>query len=1012
VPVRAALLVALAVAAGSAARATETSVAGQWAGPYAWPIVAVHATLMPNGKILLWDDHTDNAGVQVWDPVGDSLTATPYVARSLFCSGHTVLPDGRVLAVGGQVSSNVGVAESNLFDAGSGTWEIGADMAFARYYPTATALPDGRVLATSGAINCATCSESGGSHDGLALLPEVYDPHMDAWTTLTGASLSLPMYPHLFLVPDGRVVAVASAEDPVMARALDLQSQQWEVLDPAVYDGGSSVMYRPGKILKTGSARNPNYPTSPASTSAVVLDMTEAAPRWHAVSPMAVGRTQHNLTVLPTGDVLAIGGAPTSNPYAVETAVKAVEIWSPATEQWTTAASMSEPRLYHSIALLLPDARVLVAGGGRFGPDYPSAEVYSPPYLFQGARPAIASAPAELAYGRPIAIGTPDAARVAKVTLLALGSVTHAFNESQRYVELPFVPSAGGIQATAPAGRSVAPPGYYMLFIVDNTGVPSVARIVRLPAPWEDVAAPSAPWDLTASSAPGRVLLTWSPASDDTGVVRYNVHRGASAGFTPSAANRIGTSSATSFTDTGFALGTYAYRVTAEDAAGHVGPPSNAASITADADTTLPSVAITAPAPGSVVSGSVAVTAAASDDIGLTGVQFVLDGVPLGALDKTAPYTVDWNSHRANHGEHLLAARAQDARGNTVISAPVTVTVSNDTVEGLVAAYSFDEGAGAIARDVSGNGNRGTITGAAWTSSGHSGAALSFDGAGDSMQIPYSPSIDVSGKGLTLEAWVNINGSSSVDYVLLSKPWTDGSAGLPGYQYAIEYDANGTHTLDFYLSDTTGTKRGPYRMTPATSSWTHVAYTFDGTLVSGYLDGVLKLAAPLDADIQSRPSSLRIGVDGTGNQGFKGRIDDLRIYDRALSQTEIQADLSRPVPRAIPPVSGLTASRIAGGINLAWNVAGCGAPGYHVVFGALLSLPAYDVSGGVCGLGTSGSFSWGGVPAGSLWFVVVGDDPSGTEGSWGTRNPGGSMKGNVPSGVCGAVSRVSLSACP
>jgi len=100
----------------SNAGSNDPSLYGRWAGPYAWPLVSVHATLMPNGKVLLWDDHTDNSGVQVWDPATDTMSAPPYVDRALFCSGHVVLTDGRVLAIGGQLSTNVGVKEANLFD--------------------------------------------------------------------------------------------------------------------------------------------------------------------------------------------------------------------------------------------------------------------------------------------------------------------------------------------------------------------------------------------------------------------------------------------------------------------------------------------------------------------------------------------------------------------------------------------------------------------------------------------------------------------------------------------------------------------------------------------------------------------------------------------------------------------------------------------------------------------------------------------------------------------------------
>ena len=1005
----------------SNAGANDPSLYGRWAGPYAWPLVAVHATLMPNGKVLLWDDHTDNSGVQVWDPATDTMSAPPYVDRALFCSGHVVLTDGRVLAVGGQLSTNVGVKEANLFDPATQTWSTRANMHYGRYYPTATLLPDGRVLAVGGADNCPTCSNSGGSHDGLALIPEIYDPVANSWSKLTNASLSLPMYTHLFVLPDGRVMAAASAEDPIAARALDIEQQTWTVVDPTVFDGGSSVMFRPGRILKTGSARNPNYPVAPAAATAYVLDANVAQPAWRAVTPMALARTQHNLTVLPDGDVLAVGGGTTSDAYQTAAAARPAEIWSPATEAWTTMASMTEPRLYHATALLLPDARVLVAGGGRFGPDFPSGEIFSPPYLFKGARPTITSAPAVVQYNSHLTVGTPDGARIAKVSLVALGSVTHAFNQTQRYVELPFTPVSGGLDVAAPTHPNAVPPGYHMLFLVDDAGVPSVAAILRIPAPWEDDVPPSAPSNLTGSLSPGREVLTWSAATDNVAVVRYNIHRATAAPVVPSPANRVGVSVATTYTDTGFAAGTYFYVVTAEDAAANVGPNSNGVRATVAADATPPAVTLTAPSQGSILSGVVAVAAVASDDVGVSGVQFLLDGAALGAEDTAAPFTLDWNTNQASNGAHVLRAVARDARGNTTTSAGVAVTVTNGLIPGLVAAYALDEGTGTLVRDASGNTNRGALTGAIWTFAGHTGGALTYDGSSDYVQVPNSPSINVSGKGLTVEMWANITAGSAVDYVLLAKPWTNGSTASPSYQYAIEFDANGGHTLDFYVSDTTSTRRGPYQMTPVTGSWTHLAYTFDGTTVKGYLDGVLKISAPLDADIQGRPSNLLVGADGGLGQGFKGRLDDVRIYNRALTQSEVQTDRGRPVPPAVPPVpdgtfgTAMKPARLSGdgsSIGLSWDVSSCAAKGYHALYGSLSAVSSYQVSGGVCGLGTTGAFTWTGVPAGDLWFVVVASDPGGTEGSWGTRSPGGAMNATTPSGLCGTTARVNLSACP
>ena len=158
---------------------------------------------------------------------------------------------------------------------------------------------------------------------------------------------------------------------------------------------------------------------------------------------MVFPRAYHTLTILPDGNVLVTGGGPTTDAVGVNDAIKAAELWSPVTETWATMASMQKPRLYHSTALLLPDARVWVAGGGRFNgvnepTDQLSSEIYSPPYLFKGTRPVITSAPVQIGYGGTMTVQTPDASRIASVSLIKLGSVTHAFNMDQRYVPLSF----------------------------------------------------------------------------------------------------------------------------------------------------------------------------------------------------------------------------------------------------------------------------------------------------------------------------------------------------------------------------------------------------------------------------------------------------------------------------------------------------------------------------------------------------------------------------------------------
>jgi hypothetical protein len=197
---------------------------------------------------------------------------------------------------------------------------------------------------------------------------------------------------------------------------------------------------------------------------------------------MAFPRTYHNLTSLPDGNVLVTGGTETTDPDNRAVSVLAAEMWSPSTQAFTTMASMVTPRVYHSTALLLPDGRVLVAGGGEYNgtmPDQLNAEIYSPPYLFKGARPTVTSYPSTLQYGGSFAVQTPDAANIASVSLIRLGSVTHAFNQNQRFIPLSFTASSGSLTIQEPANANIAPPGHYMLFLVNSAGVPSVGAIVQ-----------------------------------------------------------------------------------------------------------------------------------------------------------------------------------------------------------------------------------------------------------------------------------------------------------------------------------------------------------------------------------------------------------------------------------------------------------------------------------------------------------------------------------------------------
>jgi hypothetical protein len=467
-------------AAGAPPPPPDPSQVGQWSSVASWPVLPIHVTLMPNGKVLAFGhDAANNTTLgTVWNPSANSFQSTSFSGGDLFCAGHGLLPDGRVFIAGGHNMANyVGLKNGTIFNPATSAWSSATPMTYGRWYPTVTSLPDGRQLVTSGAINCDGCN---------ATVPEIYNPTTNTWTRLTGASLNIPIYPHMFVLPDGRVLNTGSYELPTATRALDVNAQTWTTIDPTVLDAGSAAMYLPGKILKTGTSATSDPPFVPSAATAYVLDMTQGSPAWRTVSPMAFPRAYHTMTVLPDGNVLVTGGVGTTDPDNISTAAFAAEMWSPTSERFTAMAPMATPRVYHSTALLLPDGRVLVGGGGEyqgFQPDQLNAEIYSPPYLFKGARPTVTSSPSVLQYGAQFAVQTPDAANIASVALLRLGSVTHAFNENQRYVPLSFSAFPGTLTVQAPANSNIAPLGYYMLFLVNNTGVPSVGAFVQFPAP-------------------------------------------------------------------------------------------------------------------------------------------------------------------------------------------------------------------------------------------------------------------------------------------------------------------------------------------------------------------------------------------------------------------------------------------------------------------------------------------------------------------------------------------------
>jgi len=433
---------------------------GSWDPVMSWPVVALHLMLLPTGKVLSWG----HAGQPYeWNPNTGEFTQVP-LSTELFCAGHTLLADGRILTAGGHISDDHGLPDINLFNPSTETWSSSTPMSRGRWYPNTTLLPTGEVVIMAGRDEASLVVKE----------PEVWSA--GSVRKLSGASLDLPYYPRAFLAPNGRVFYAGELQ---ATKYLDpTGSGSWSSVASRRYgtrDYGAAVMYDVGKILYVGGGRTTN--------TAEIIDLNSPTPTWQWAASMANPRRHLNATVLPTGEVLVTGGSSGTGFNDVSLAVHAAEIWNPnpaPSGTWTVLASNVVNRTYHATSILLPDGRVLHSGSGdgAGAPNETNAEIFSPPYLFRGPRPTISDAPSVLDYGTTFTVTTPDAADIAKVSFIHLGSTTHAFDMGQRFQTLSFQAGDGALTVTGPGNPNVTPPGYYMLFILNGNGVPSVARII------------------------------------------------------------------------------------------------------------------------------------------------------------------------------------------------------------------------------------------------------------------------------------------------------------------------------------------------------------------------------------------------------------------------------------------------------------------------------------------------------------------------------------------------------
>jgi hypothetical protein len=472
------------------------SMFGSWQTlPYIIPrqgggsVSIVHAALLHTSKVLFLDD----GPTPIWDPTDEVNPQFEFPAKnpdySLTCSGHSFLSNGELLVVGGGGFSPIaGAFKGFKFDPVAKTWtQTVGNMSKSRWYPTAVSTGDNRMLVV------------GGSNTDSPLLNdmEVYDEASDSFAPVSGATLGFPnLYPGLHLLPNNILFYTrtgwgsayggppASLDSSSYFHFTGAAAGSWSSIATSIINrckGMSVMIYRSScphtRILVVGGC-DPSGAGINSAGEIIDVSFLSPASAWSLTAPLPDPnlRRQCSAVLLPDNTVLVAGGVNAPNSPCM--------LFDPVGNLWSPMADLPSVRMYHSVMILLPSGKVMMSGWANDAPSG-TIDVYSPPYLFKGARPSISSAPATVNFGQQFTVSTPDATSIVKVTLVKPMAVTHQTESNQRVIELFFLHDhvhPNNLIVTAPNGspHTFAPRGYYMLFVVNGAGVPSVAKWINL----------------------------------------------------------------------------------------------------------------------------------------------------------------------------------------------------------------------------------------------------------------------------------------------------------------------------------------------------------------------------------------------------------------------------------------------------------------------------------------------------------------------------------------------------
>ena len=560
----------------------QANVQGQWHTlSSTMPINPIHVALLGNGKVLVVAGSgncppsqsgcpsgppygpSNGSGALLVDPVSGQIISQFSLSWDMFCNGMVLLQDGTALIDGGTIQYDpfYGQPQVSIFNPATNTFSNTQNMAHGRWYPTLVTLGDGRVMTFSG------LNETGGTNTAV----EFYTMGL-GWSTQYSAPWTPDLYPRLHLLPNGKVFYSGAQ---TTSKVFDPSTTTWNTnVATTNYSGtrtyGTSVLlpltpannYDPKVIIMGGG--------NPATNTTEIIDLGASTPAWKYGPNMSEARIEMNAVILPNSKVLALGGS--VNDEDTSSLSLNADLYDPAGNTFSSAGANASQRLYHSVALLLQDATVWVAGGNPSRGTYNTTmEIYQPAYLFNAdgtmaTRPSITSAPTSISYGNSFSVATPDAASISSVVLVRNGSVTHAFGMDQRAVGLSFTAGTSALTVTAPANGNIAPPGYYMLFILNNSGVPSVATFVQVTAT-PDFSVSATPSSQTVPPGNGTTYtVSVTPSNGFAGNVTFSVNglpSGATASFSPSSVSGSGSSTMAVSTSNSTPTGTYQLTITA-----------------------------------------------------------------------------------------------------------------------------------------------------------------------------------------------------------------------------------------------------------------------------------------------------------------------------------------------------------------------------------------------------------------------------------------------------------------